>query len=64
MKTEQKPEKVRCTLYLRRDIWKMVRTAALDRETSFAFVMEQAATAWLSENTDLLTKRTTSRRAS
>lgn len=63
-KQMEKPEKVRSTLWLRKDIWKMLRIAALDKGVSFAFVMEQAATAWLSANTDLLTKRTTSRRAS
>jgi hypothetical protein len=57
----EKPEKVRCTLWMRKDIWKMVRHAALDQGASFAFVMELAATAWLSSNTDLLTKRATRR---
>lgn len=61
---EKTPDKVRSTLWMRRDIWKMVRIAALDKGVSFAFVMEHAAADWLAENRpDLLAARTI-RRAS
>lgn len=41
--TEQKPERVRCTVWMRKDVWRMVRIAALDKSVSFAHIMEHAA---------------------
>jgi hypothetical protein len=53
----EKPDKVRCTVWMRREVWKLTRLAALDRGVSFAHIMEQAAIAWLAENTpELLAK--------
>jgi hypothetical protein len=47
--TEQKPERVRvrCTVWMHRDVWLEARKTALDRGVSFGELVEDALVAYL-----------------
>jgi hypothetical protein len=44
--TEQKSDRVRATVWLSRDVWKMARVAALDKGVPFGRYVEAALVAY------------------